>query len=347
MKQAQPILLSRPSAWAHDPPRRRPVAVCGTGAALPSRVLTNADFTRMVPTSDEWIVSRTGIRERRVVDREATSDLAGVAAQKALAAAQMDPAAVELILVATCTPDEPCPPVACRLQAALGAHRAAGFDINAACSGFLNAFATGHQMVAGGAVGNCLVVGADVMSSLTDYTDRETSILFGDGAGAVVLGEPHGGGHILDHVLGLDGRGADLIRAPAGGSRRPASLTTVAEKQHALRMNGREVFKFAVQKMPEIVEQLLARNGLAIGDLDLLVPHQANLRILEAGAKRLGLPMEKVLVNVDRLGNTAAASVPLALDEAARTGRIAAGDLVCMVAFGGGLSWGASLVRWQ
>ena len=334
------------AAWSAQRPRLRPVSVLGTGAGLPRRTLTNADLERMVNTTDEWILARTGIRERRLVDGEATSDLAIAAAQQALHAAEVAAADVELILVATLTPDEICPPTACRVQAALGAGRAAGFDLSAACSGFMNALMTGHRLVAAGAFANCLVIGADVMSAITDYQQRELCVLFGDAAGAVLLGEPRGGGLLLDHVVGIDGSGAELIVAPAGGSRRPASAATVAGREHFLRMNGKEVFKFAVQKMPAVIDELLARNGFAIDDLALLVPHQANLRILEAGAKRLGLPLERVMVNVDRYGNTASGSVPLALDEAVRTGRIRRGDLVAMVSFGGGLSWAGSLLRW-
>jgi 3-oxoacyl-[acyl-carrier-protein] synthase-3 len=320
--------------------------VLGTGSRVPARTLTNADLEGMVDTTDEWIVTRTGIRERRVVDGQATSDLAIAAGRKALRDAEVKAEQVELILVATVTPDECCPPVSCRVQSALGASRAAGFDIAAACSGFMNALMTGHRLVASGAFANCLVIGADVMSAITDYEQRETCVLFGDAAGAVFLGEPRDGGAILDHVVGIDGSGADTIIVPAGGSRRPATSRTVAGREHFLQMNGKEVFKFAAQKMPEIVEELLARNGVGIDDLALLVPHQANLRILEAGSKRLGLPLERVMINVDRYGNTASGSIPLALDEAARSGRIRRGDLVCLVSFGGGLSWAGTLIRW-
>ena len=333
------------SSWAVRP-RLRPVAVLGTGSGVPRRVLTNANLENMVDTTDEWIVTRTGIRERRIVDGQATSDLAITAARQALLAAAVAAEQVELILVATVTPDEICPPVTCRVQAAIGADRAAGFDLSAACSGFMNALMTGHRLVAAGAFANCLVIGADVMSSITDYQQRDLCVLFGDAAGAVFLGEPRAGGMILDHVVGLDGTGADMIRTPAGGSRRPASMDTVTGRQHFLQMNGKEVFKFAAQKMPLVVEELLTRNGFGIDDLTLLVPHQANLRILEAGAKRLGLPLDRVMINVDRYGNTASGSIPLALDEAARSGRIQRGDLVGLVSFGGGLSWAGSLIRW-
>lgn len=332
------------AAWAQ--PRLRPVAVLGTGSAVPERRLTNADLERMVDTTDEWIVTRTGIRERRIVAGEAASDLATAAAQRALAAAGVAAAAVELIVVATITPDESCPPTACRVQTAIGAHRAAGFDLSAACSGFLNALMTGHRLVGAGAFANCLVIGVDVMSAITDYGQRDLCVLFGDAAGAVLLGQPRDGALVLDHALGIDGRGADLIVTPAGGSRQPASAATVAARAHFLHMNGREVFKFAVQKFPDVMQELLARNGCRVDDLALLVPHQANLRILEAGAKRLGLPMERVAVNVDRYGNTSSASIPLAFDEAVRSGRLHRGDLVGMVSFGGGLSWAGSLLRW-
>lgn len=322
------------------------MAVLGTGSGVPQRVLTNADLEGMVDTTDEWIVTRTGIRERRVVDGLATSDLAIAAAQEALSAAGVAPRHVEMILVATVTPDETCPPVSCRVQAALGAHGAAGFDLSAACSGFMNALFTGERFVASGAAANCLVIGADVMSSVTDYQRRDTCVLFGDAAGAVFLGEPRDGSRILDQLVGVDGRGADMILTPAGGSRRPASHETVASRAHFLRMNGKEVFKFAVHKMPEVVEALLARNGFTIDDVALLVPHQANLRILEAGADRLGIPLDRVMINIERYGNTAAGSVPLALDEAVRGGRIRRGDLVCLASFGGGLSWAGALIRW-
>lgn len=333
-------------AWSSSTPRLRAVAVLGTGSCVPPRVLTNADLEGLVDTTDEWIVTRTGIRERRIVDGLATSDLAITAAQEALGAAGVTADQVEMVVVATMTPDEVCPPVSCRVQAAIGAHRAAGFDLSVACSGFMNALFTGERLVASGAVANCLVIGADVMSSLTDYQRRDMCVLFGDAAGAVFLGEPRDGRRILDQVIGIDGRGADMILTPAGGSRRPASHETVAGREHFLQMNGKEVFKFAVQKMPELVEDLLARNGLTIDDVALLVPHQANLRILEAGAKRLGIPLDRVMINVERYGNTAAGSVPLALDEAVRSGRLRRGDLVCLTSFGGGLSWAGALVRW-
>jgi 3-oxoacyl-[acyl-carrier-protein] synthase-3 len=323
------------------------VGVLATGACIPERVLTNRDFERLVDTSDEWIVTRTGVRERRIVAAgQATSDLAISAARRALSDSEVAPADVQLIVVATVTPDHPCPPTACIVQQNLGATRAAGFDVNAACSGFVNALITGHNLVATGAFGNALVIGADVLSAITDYEDRASCILFGDGAGAVLLAPDPVERELLDHVIGIDGSGADLITMKAGGSRHPARRETVERREHFLRLEGRKVFRFAVSKMCEVVEEITTRNGMRVGEIDLLIPHQANLRIIEAATERLGIPMERVLINVERFGNTSAASIPMALDEAVRTGRLERGDLVCMVAFGGGLSWGASLLRW-
>lgn len=298
-------------------------------------------------TSDEWIVARTGVRERRIVaPGQTVSDLATTAAHRALAQSGLGVEELQLIVVATVTPDHVCPPTACLVQAKLGAARAAGFDVSAACSGFANALLAAHDLVATGSFANALVIGADVLSSITDYEDRASCILFGDGAGAVVLGPDPEDREILDHVVGIDGSGADLILVPAGGSAKPASHETVDRREHYLRLDGRQVFRFAVSKMCEVVESIAERNGIEIADLDLLIPHQANLRIIDAAVQRLGMAPDRVLINVDRFGNTSSASVPLALDEAARTGRLRRGDLLCMVAFGGGLSWGASLVQW-
>ncbi len=333
----------------------RPVHVLGTGSCVPDRVLTNHDLEQLVDTSDDWIVARTGMRERRLANPgQGVSDLAVEAARHALEQSDLSPADIELILVGTVTADNICPPAACRVQTKLGAHRAAGFDINAACSGFMNALFTGHHLVAAGASRNALVIGADILSSITDYEDRESCVLFGDGAGAFVIGPapkddgfsngPRG--ELLDHVVGIDGSGADLIIVPAGGSLKPASQETVDRREHFLSLQGRKVFRFAVTKMAELVELIAERNGITVDDIDLMVPHQANLRIIEAGAQRLGISMDRVFVNVDRFGNTSSASVPMALDEAARTKRLERGQLVCMMAFGGGLSWGATLMRW-
>lgn len=334
-------------------PRRGPsravrtVGVLGAGAFVPQRLLCNAELERLVDTSDEWIVARTGVRQRHIVaPGQATSDLAVEAGRRALQRAALDPAELDLILVATATPDQVTPSTACHVQRGLGAARAAGFDLNAACSGFVHALMTGHQLVAGGSFRNALVLGADALSTITDYGDRESCVLFGDGAGALVIGSRPGGGEILDHVVGMDGGGADLIAVAAGGSRLPASHETVEARGHYLHMQGRKVFRFAVAKICELVERMLSRNGLSLEDLDLLVPHQANQRILEAAARTLGLDPARMLVNVERYGNTSNASIPLALEEAAADGRLREGMLVLLVAFGGGLTWGATLLRW-
>jgi len=339
--------LGRPGWRASSARSLRRVGILGTGSCLPDRILTNHELERMVDTTDEWIRTRTGVRERRIVrPGQAASDLAADAARQALQHGGLAAGDVELIVVATVTPDNICPPTACHVQRKLGSWRAAGFDVSAACSGFANALLVGHSLVGGGAFGNALVIGVDVLSSITDYQDRNTCILFGDGAGAVVLGPEPAEHELLDHEVGIDGSGADLIEVPAGGSARPASPQTLNAREHFLRMDGRKVFRFAVAKICEAVTRIAARNGIAVDDIDLLIPHQANLRIMEAAAEKLGLPLAKVLVNVDRFGNTSSASIPVALDEAVRGGRLRRGDLVCTVAFGGGLSWGACLLEW-
>jgi 3-oxoacyl-[acyl-carrier-protein] synthase-3 len=341
--------VRKPSRQLTPPtaPRVRPVGIVGLGSYAPDEVLTNADLEKLVDTSDAWIQTRTGIRERRRAGSgQATSDLAIAAAGPALAAAGLAADAVELIVVATATPDQITPSTASHVQRGLGATRAAGFDLNAACSGFVTALATAGAMVASGGFGNALVIGADVLTSITDYEERESCVLFGDAAGAVVLAPSKDKGELLDHILGQDGRQAELIQVVAGGSRRPSTAETVAARQHYLRMQGREVFRFAVGKLTELVETIVARNGLELDDVKLLVPHQANRRILDASARALGFGPERVMVNVDRYGNTSNASIPLALDEAVQAGRLQSGDYVVLVAFGGGLTWGASLVRW-
>ncbi len=318
----------------------------GTGSFVPARVLTNVDLERMVETSDAWIVERTGIRERRIVaSGESCSDLAVKAAERALEAAGVAAVDLDLILVATCTGDAPLPATACLLQHRLGAQRAAACDISAACSGFVYALAIGDAYVRSG-YGRVLVVGSEVMSMLMDWTDRGTCILFGDGAGAVVLGPAADGQGILSSHLHADGTLWDLICVPGGGSAAPPSEKMLAEGLQYLKMKGNETFKVAVRTMEEVAREALSANGLSVEDLDLYIPHQANLRIIKAVASRLGLPMEKVVMNMDRYGNTSAASIPLALDEAVRGGRVREGNLILMEAFGGGLTWGSVLVRW-
>lgn len=347
MQALRPLARSRPEGRTPPEPRLRPVGILGVGSHVPERVLSNEDLERMVETSDEWIRTRTGIRERHVVgEGEATSDLAIAAARRALRRAGLDADEVELIILATATPDRVTPPTVCRVQEALGATRASGFDLNAACSGFATALMTGHRLVGSGAYRNALIVGADALSTITDFTDRESCVLFGDAAGAVVLGDPPDERRILDHVTGLDGTGSEMITVPAGGSRTPASHATIDAHDHFLHIKGREVFRFAVAKTQELVHELLDRNELSLDEIDLLVLHQANRRIIDAAARALSIDPERVYTNIERYGNTSNASIPLALDEAMMEGRLKRGHRVMLVAFGGGLTWAASLVRW-
>jgi len=322
--------------------------IAGIGAYVPDRVLTNAELEQVVDTSSEWIFSRTGIRERRITGPEqATSDLASVAAERALADAGITPEEVDLIIVATNTPDMFMPATACLVQDRIGVKKNAGaFDLAAGCTGFVHAIAVGSQFIAAGTCRTVLVIGAETLSKMIDWEDRSTCVLFGDGAGAVVLRPVPAGSGILAFKLYSDGAGGSHLLIPAGGSRRPTTRETLDNKLHFLRMNGREVFKFAVKVMGEAAEDVLAEAGLDKSDVDFFIPHQANIRIIEPAAKRLGIPMDKVLVNVDRYGNTSTASIPLALEEAVRGGRIKSGDHVVMVGFGAGLTWGSVVVQW-
>lgn len=325
----------------------RPAGVVGLGVSVPERVLTNFDLEKMVDTSDEWIRTRTGIRERRIAaPNEAASDLALAAARKAIDSAGVAPEEIDLIIVATATPDMLFPATACLVQDGIGATNAAAFDLEAACSGFIYALTVGGQFVRTGMYETVLVIGSEVLSRILNWQDRTTCVLMGDGAGAAVLRPVAEGYGLLGSYLGADGSGAGLLRLPAGGSRLPASPDTVASGAHYLQMNGSEVFKFAVRIMGEAAEKVLAQCGLTFADVDCYIPHQANYRIIEASARRFGLPMEKVLINIDRYGNTSAASIPIALYEGVQSGRVKAGDVVLMVAFGGGLTWGASVMRW-
>lgn len=319
----------------------------GVGHAVPPRVLTNADLEALVETDNEWIVQRTGIRERRIADENtATSDIALAAARAALANAGVAPGDLDLIIVATVTPDHAFPATACLIQRELEAWGAAAFDLEAACTGFIYGLSIADQFIRTGTYRTVLVVAADVLSKITDYTDRNTCILFGDGAGAAVLqgGEEPG---LLALEIGADGRGGELLVQPAGGSRTPASAETVAARQHFIKMAGREVFKFAVKIMEESSLRVLEQAGLGPDDVDVLVPHQANLRIIDSACKRLGIDQDKVLVNLDRYGNMSAASIPVALSEASAQGKIKPGDNVLLVGFGGGLTWGAAAIQWK
>ena len=322
-------------------------AIAGVGHHAPARVMTNADLEKLVDTSDEWIRTRTGIRERRIAaDGEMTSDMGAAAARKALAAAGVAAEDVEAIYVATCTPDMIFPSTACLIQAALGAKRAYGFDISSACAGFLMALDAAAAVIESGRARTALVIGAEKLSAVTDWTSRNTCVLFGDGAGAVVLKASDRPG-IRSSLLGVDGTLAEFLSIPAGGCRLPASEETIRNRQHYLHMAGQETFKIAVNTMLSAAQEAIARAGLTVADIDLMVPHQANMRIVEAVAKRLGAGvMEKVFLNLDRYGNTSAASIPIALSEAFAAGRIRSGDKILMVAFGGGLSWGGTVVEW-
>ncbi|MEP6916051.1 MAG: beta-ketoacyl-ACP synthase III [Acidobacteriota bacterium] len=327
----------------------RHVKIIGLSTYVPPRVLTNDDLEKLVETSNEWILQRTGIKERHIVDPGvATSDLAREASIGALHQAGLQPDDIGCIVVGTTTPDTIFPSTACLLQHKIGAHRAWGFDLGAACSGFTYALTTGMQMVATGAHDYVLCVGADVMSSIIDYTDRTTCVLFGDGAGAVVLapageGEPH----IIDFAHEIDGSGGPALCMPAGGSRLPASHETVDQRQHYVKQDGQAVFKFAVRKSDEICRRVLDRNGIDPSQLDLFVSHQANRRIITAVAERLGLPDDKVVINLDMYGNTTAATIPLALADAVRQKRLKKGDLVLLASVGAGFTVGAVLLRWS
>jgi 3-oxoacyl-[acyl-carrier-protein] synthase-3 len=327
----------------------RPFAeLASVGTAVPPGVLTNHDLTRMLDTSDEWIVERTGIRERRIARPEQTvAMLSREASEIALERAGVVPAELDSIVLATASPDRLLPSTACDLQALLGADNAAAFDISAACPGYLYALAVAEGLIASGQSRTVLVVGAEKLSTITDFQDRSTAILFGDGAGASVVRQSSVAGRgLLSTFLKSDGRLAPLLYRPGGGASDPISEKVVCDRSHYMKMAGREVFKAAVLAMAEACDEALTRAGVSADEIDLLVPHQANLRIIDATAKHAGIPMSKVMVNLDRYGNTSSASIPLALDQALSEGRIAPGSLVLLVAFGAGFTWGSAVVRW-
>jgi len=326
----------------------RSVGILSTGSYTPERVLTNFDLEKMVETSDEWIVTRTGIRERRICSPEqASSDLAYEAAKKALAKANVSAEELDMIIVATVTPDMMFPSTACLLQEKLGAKKASALDVSAACTGFLYGIVTGSQFIANGMYRYVLVVGVETLSKITNYQDRNTCVLFGDGAGAALLGPAQEGFGFQAFELGADGSGGPLLCQPAGGSRIPASAESVGQNLHYISMAGSEVFKFAVRVMNSATEAVLEKAGVAKDQIDLLVPHQANKRIIDAAVQRFGLSEDKVAINLDRYGNMSSASIPVALDEAVQEGRVKEGDNVILVGFGGGLTWGATLCKWS
>ncbi|MBC6003945.1 MAG: beta-ketoacyl-ACP synthase III [Paeniclostridium sordellii] len=321
--------------------------ILGVGSYLPEKIISNFDLEKIMDTSDEWIRTRTGIKERRVADvNEATSDLATKAALNAIKDANLTPEDIDLIIVATITPDMIFPSTACLVQANIKATKAACFDLEAACSGFIYGMTVAKQFIETNTYKHVLVIGAEALSRILDYEDRSTAILFGDGAGAVVMGSVNGGG-VLSTNLGSDGNGKDYLNIPAGGSKNPASEETLKNRLHYVKMAGNDVFKFAVRIMQDASIKCVESANLDIQDIDYLIPHQANIRIIEASAKRLKLNMDKVYVNLDRYGNMSAASIPVALDEAYREGKIKKGDNIVLVGFGGGLTWGASVVRWS
>jgi 3-oxoacyl-[acyl-carrier-protein] synthase-3 len=329
------------------PEPQRGTKIAGTGMYVPDRVLTNRDLERMVDTSDEWILERTGVRERRIAaPDQASSDMALIAAQRALESAGVTPEEIDHIVLATTTPDHYLPSCACTVQARLGAHRAAAYDLFAACTGFIYGLSIGHGIIGTGQADTVLVIGVEMLSRVTDYKDRNTCVLFGDGAGAAVLRPCPPGEGMLAIRIQSDGRLGEMLEIPAGGSRLPASHATVDACGHVIKMRGKELFKVAVRAMEESLRGVLEESGLAPDDLDVVIPHQANLRIIDAMRERLGIPAEKVIVNIDRYGNTSSASIPISLDEVARGGRLKRGDHVGLVGFGGGVTWGAALVEW-
>lgn len=325
-------------------PRR--AGIWGVGSSVPDRVLTNADLEKMVDTSDEWISTRTGIKERRIASADAgTSHYAASAARAALERAGVDPSELDLIIVATVTPDMPFPSTACLVQKMIGAPQAGAFDVSAGCSGFVYALDIAARSIESGAYEKVLVIGADLLSRITDFTDRSTCVLFGDAAGAAVVGPVEHGG-VLSIYLGADGEGGGHLTVE-GGNPVPAKDLSIPGTGKYIRMEGREVFKFAVRIMPEAALEALKRAGRSTDEVDLFIPHQANVRIIDAAAKRLEIGDDRVYVNVHKYGNTSAASIPLALDEAIAEGRVKPGDLVVLVGFGAGLTWGAAAIEWS
>jgi 3-oxoacyl-[acyl-carrier-protein] synthase-3 len=331
------------------PKSARRAKISALGTYVPPRVLTNADLEKLVDTNDKWIVERTGIRERHILEKgKATSDMAVEAAKQCLAERGVGPSEVEAIIVATVTPDMLFPATACLVQDKLGAKGAWGFDISAACSGFVYALQVGAKLVESGAHSKVLVIGADMMSSILDYTDRSTCILFGDGAGAVLL-EPAAEGELglIDFVHEIDGSGGCSLYMPGGGSKNPPSAETIAKKMHYVHQDGQAVYKYAVRKMAEVTEKVLERGGITGADLGCFIPHQANKRIILSTAERLGMPVERVIINIDRYGNTTAATIPLAMQTAREEGRLKKNELVLLASVGAGFTSGASLLRWE
>jgi len=322
-------------------------SITGIGSYLPDKVLTNYDLEKMVDTTNDWIIQRTGIKERRIVENGVTtSDIATQASLRAMEDAGVSPKDLDMIITSTITPDHIFPSTSCYIQQKIGATRACAFDILAACAGFIYAMSIGQSFINSGAMKTVLVVGAECLSKITDYTDRSTCVLFGDGAGAVIIQRNPVKHEILSSILAADGSEADVLIMPGGGARNPASLESVQQRLHYIQFKGKEVFKLAINNITNLILETTRENGLTLDDIDLIIPHQSNLRIIEATMEKLGLPMEKAFVNIDKYGNTSSASVPIAIDEARKEGRLRKGNIVMLVAFGGGLTWGSSVIRW-
>jgi len=326
----------------------RNAGIIGTGSCLPDKIVTNQDMEKIVDTTDEWIRTRTGISERRMTDENtATSDLATVAALRALENANISPEEIDLIIVSTVTPDMMFPSTACIVQKNIGAVNAAAFDLEAACAGFLYGLAIADSLVRAGNFNKILVIGAETLTKIVDFTDRNTCVIFGDGAGAAIVSEVPEGYGIMSTYIGADGSGGDLLKLPAGGSRIPASAESLQNRLHYVKMDGKEVFKFAVKIMGDAAEAALEKCGLTKEDVDFFIPHQANIRIIEASVKRLKVSNDKVYKNLDKYGNMSSASVAVAIDEASRKGLLKDGDTIVLVGFGGGLTWGAAVLKWK
>ena len=329
----------------HKP--KRTVSIIGTGSYVPDRVLSNAELEKMVDTSDEWITTRTGIKERRIAaPGEAASDMAIIAARRAMEQAEIQPEEIDLIVLATVTPDMAFPSTACFVQRAIGAKNAACFDVSAACAGFLYALEIAQQFITSHTYNTVLVVASDKLSGIVDWTDRNTCVLFGDGAGAAVLRNRSGSHGVISTYMGSDGNYCDILSMPGGGSRHPVTAENLDQRLNTIKMSGKDVYKQAVTAMLTAATTALEQSGLKAEDLAVIIPHQANMRIIEAIAQRMNVPLDRFLVNLDRYGNTSGAAVAIALDEANRTGRMKIGDYILMVVFGGGLTWASSVVQW-
>lgn len=326
----------------------RGVRICGTGSYLPPNILTNAELEGLVDTNDEWIRSRTGISQRHIAHKEiATSDLATGAALNALQAAGLEATDIDMIIVATATPDMVFPSTACLVQKNIGAGHCAAFDLEAACTGFNYALNIGAQFIRTGFYNRVMVIGAETFSRIVDWKDRNTCILFGDGAGAVIIEPCEQGKGIIASIMKADGTGGDLLYVPGGGSKYPSNLESVEKRMHFIKMNGNDVYKFAVRVIGDVVIEALESCGLSPADIDVLIPHQANMRIIEAARKKLNLTEDKVIITINKYGNMSAASIPVALDETVKLGKIQKGNIVAIVGFGAGLTWGANIIRWE